>query len=201
MRKLSILVALILCVTIGGVYATWSYPGADVADGHHEVVVELEQATLGGSSGSYAIESNLRIGIDQTGVGDYSAKLLFQSANSDDPYIKLTFTPSDLAPDDVKANGLDSEFYLVTTTDMQYNGDDIFTFSNPSDGTFTKNVTWTKEGNSFTCTYNLADIEEMITLSKDFVLDTKAKYDEFSAALAGNIKLCLTDGTVNSSQG
>jgi len=187
MRKLSILVALILCVTIGGVYATWSYPGADVADGHHEVVVELEQATLGGSSGSYAIESNLRIGIDQTGVGDYSAKLLFQSANSDDPYIKLTFTPSDLAPDDVKANGLDSEFYLVTTTDMQYNGDDIFTFSNPSDGTFTKNVTWTKEGNSFTCTYNLADIEEMITLSKDFVLDTKAKYDEFSAALAGKL--------------
>lgn len=201
MRKLSILVALILCVTIGGVYATWSYPGADVADGHHEVVVELEQATLGGSSGSYAIESNLRIGIDQTGVGDYSAKLLFQSANSDDPYIKLTFTPSDLAPDDVKANGLDSEFYLTTTTDMQYNGKDIFTFSNPSDGTFTKNVTWTKEGNSFTCTYDLDDIEAMITLTDDFVLDTKAKYDEFSAALAGNIKLCLTDGTVNSSQG
>ena len=202
MRKLSILVALILCVTIGGVYATWSYPGADVADGHYEVVVELEQATLGGSSGAYAIEANFRIGIDQTADGDYSAKLVFHSTNSSDPYIKITFTPSSLAPDAVKASGLDSEFYLTTTTEMEYDGKAIFTFDNPSDGVFTKNVTWNKESDgSFTYTYDYATIQEMIKLSDDFVLDTKAKYDDFSSCLNGNIKLCLTDGTVNSSQG
>ena len=202
MRKLSILVALILCVTIGGVYATWNYPGADVADGHYEVVVELEQVTLGGSSGAYAIDANFRIGIDQTADGDYSAKLVFHSTDSSDPYIKLTFTPSSLAPDAVKESGLDSEFYLTTTMDMQYDGTEIFKFSNPSNGVFTKNIDWNKEADgSFTYTYNYAAIQEMIQLNADFVLDTKAKYDDFAAVLAGNIKLCLTDGTVNSSQG
>lgn len=30
MKKLSLLVALILCVTIGGVYATWTYAGNEI---------------------------------------------------------------------------------------------------------------------------------------------------------------------------
>ncbi len=33
MKKISALIAMFLCVTIGGVYATWSYAGTnDIAD-------------------------------------------------------------------------------------------------------------------------------------------------------------------------
>ena len=37
----------------------------------------------------------------------------------------------------------------------------------------------------------------MISLSKTFVLDTKAEHDAFRVALTGNIVARVTDGTVN----
>ena len=47
MKKLSLLIALLICVTIGGVYATWTYTSAsaDIVDGTKEVVIELAGAT------------------------------------------------------------------------------------------------------------------------------------------------------------
>ena len=47
MKRLSILIALMLCVTIGGVYATWTYAGTnDIADAFAEAKSQLQTLNL-----------------------------------------------------------------------------------------------------------------------------------------------------------
>ena len=75
---------------------------------------------------------------------------------------------------------------------------DIFTFSNVGNGTLDANVTWTPESDgSFSYTLNADQLKTMISLSRTFVLDTKAEHDAFRTALGGNIVARVTDGTVN----
>ena len=49
MKKLSVLIAMILCVTIGGVYATWTYAGQKVSDASYESVLRLTDAVEEGA--------------------------------------------------------------------------------------------------------------------------------------------------------
>ena len=55
MKKLSTLIALLLCVTVGGVYATWTYTSdaVDIMDVTKEAVIELENATTSGAAGTF----------------------------------------------------------------------------------------------------------------------------------------------------
>lgn len=209
MKKLSILIALMLLVTVGGVYATWSYAGTnDIADAFAEAKVTIADAELTGANGVYKIESNLVLTVDQANE-DHEAKLVFDSNDGQPIYLKVTFTPSANAPQDIKDNAVPSELYFGTTTTMQYkidaNGNysesgtptDIFTFTSVSNGNLDPNVTWNEETvGSFTYTLNQTDLEGMISLSQTFVLDTKAEHDAFRTALSGNIVARITDGTV-----
>ena len=61
-------------------------------------------------------------------------------------------------------------------------------------GTFTLSI---KTDGTFTYTMDQDDLETAIQLSQTFVLDTKAEHDAFREALAGNIVVRVTDGTVN----
>lgn len=209
MKKLSLLISLLMCVTIGGVYAVWSYAGTnDIADGFAEAKVTIADAELTGANGTYAITSNLVLTVDQAN-DEHEAILVFASNNSDpNIYLTVTFTPSANAPQTIKDNAVPSELYFTTSTEMKYKMDadgnysatgtakDIFTF--PSHDNFNPNVTWTKQSNgTFTYTLNQAQLETMITLSQTFVLDIKAEHDAFRAALSGNIVARVTDGVVS----
>lgn len=209
MKKLSLLIALMLCITIGGVYATWSYAGTDdIADSFAEAKVTIANAELTGANGTYKIESNLVLTVDQKN-DDHEAELVFSSNNSEDIYLKVTFTPAANAPQTIKDNGVESELYFGTTTAMQYKVDgegnysengtakDIFTFTNPSDGDFSPNVEWEETDGIFTYTLNEDDLKDMIKLSETFVLDIKAEHDAFREALNGNIVARVTDGIVS----
>ena len=209
MKKLSVLIALFLCVTIGGVYATWTYAGnTDVADGEVEIKATIAGSEFTGACGTYTITSNAYIEIDQADE-HHNAKLVFKSNNSSDVFLKIVFKPSVDADKTVKENAIPSELYFTLTTPMQYkiDGDgnysetgtptDIFTLANPSDTVFTPNVTWTKEADgTFSVTYDEAFLTSQISLTQTFVLDTKAEHDAFKAALAGNIVARVTDGVV-----
>ncbi|MBE7076045.1 MAG: hypothetical protein E7375_03150 [Clostridiales bacterium] len=209
MKKLSAIIAMVVCLTIGGVYATWTYAGTDdIADALAEAKVTIADTELTGANGTYKIESNLALVVDQANE-KHEAELLFKSNNDQPIFLKITFTPSVNAPKDIKDNAVPSELYFGVTTPMQYKIDadgnysetgtptDIFTFSNVSDGDLDVNITWTNEGDKFTYTLNQSQLEDMISLSQTFVLDTKAEHDAFRAALAGNIVARVTDGTVN----
>ena len=213
MKKLSLLISLLMCVTIGGVYAVWSYAGTnDIADGFAEAKVTIADAELTGANGTYAITSNLVLTVDQANE-EHEAELVFDSNDGNDIHLTVTFTPSAQAPQTIKENAVLSELYFTTSTEMKYTMDaqgnysaestatakDIFTFTNPSDGVFSPNVSWAyhADNGTFTYTLNESDLKEMITLSQTFVLDTKAEHDAFRAALSGNIVARVTDGVVS----
>ena len=201
MVRLGLIALLLVCITITGVYAVWTYAGTnDIADAYAEAKVTIADVELTGANGTYKIESNLVLTIDQAN-DDHEAELVF-SANDGQPiYLRVTFTPAANAPQTIKENGVESELYFGTTTEMKYDGVDIFTFSNEGDGELNNIFTWTKqtEGENVSFVYELdqAALEGMISLSQTFVLDTKAEHDAFRVALTGNIVARVTDGTVN----
>lgn len=213
MKKLSILIALMLCVTIGGVYAAWTYAGTnDIADSYAEVKVTIADAELTGANGTYKITSNLVLTVEQANEA-HEAELVFAANNDQDIYLTVTFTPAKNAPKDIKDNAVPSELYFGTTVPMEYKMDangnysengtptPIFTFSNPSDGIFSKNFEWTKQPNgTFTYTLGKDELKTMITLSQTFVLDLKSEHDAFREALSGNIVVRVTDGVVTGDQ-
>lgn len=207
MKKLSLLLALMVLVTVTGVYATWSYAGTDdIADAYAESKITITDAVLSGSNGQYIVESNLVLSIDQKN-DDHEAELVFAANDGQPIYLKVTFIPATFADQDIKDHAVPSELYFGTTTDMTYKVDgegnydangtavDILTFGNESDNEFSPNVTWDPQADgSFTYTMDEATLRQQIQLSRTFVLDTKAEHDEFRKALTGNVIVRITDG-------
>lgn len=215
MKKLSLLIAMILCVTIGGVYATWTYAGQKVSDASYESVLRLTDAVEEGAYGTYKVESNAKVFLDQNAVGDYTAVLKFAKNNVEDTrdiFVTVTFTPNtSLATPEIIAGGLKSQlsFNVLQTMQVkvsQVNNEalkshgkyvidqkagtltDVLTFSAPEE------INWTKQKDgSFTYTLNEAQLKEKIKLNKDFYIATKAEYDVFSAALTSNVVIKVTD--------
>ena len=210
MKKLSLLIALCMLLTIGGVYATWSYVGStDIIDAFAESKVTIADAVIEGTYGIYKIDSNLVLTVDQAN-DNHEATLVFGSNNDQPVYLTVTFTPRVNAPKAIKDNAIESELYFGVTTSMQYKMDadgnysesgtpvDIFIFKNPGNGKLDNTFTWTKnDDGTFTYTLNADALKEQISLSQTFVLDVKAEHDAFRSALVGNIVARVTDGTVN----
>lgn len=210
MKKLSVLILLMLCITISGVYAVWTYAGTnDIADAYTEAKVTIANVELQGANGVYNITSNLVLTVDQANE-DHEAELVFGSNDTNPIYLKVTFTPAANAPQAIKTNAVLSELYFAETTPMVYSIDaqgnysasgtpvDIFTYSNPSDGVLNNTFTWTPETDgTFSYSMDEAALRAAISLSQTFVLDTKAEHDAFGTALAGNIIIRVTDGTIN----
>ncbi|MBE7092339.1 MAG: hypothetical protein E7365_04095 [Clostridiales bacterium] len=210
MKKLSLLIALCMLLTIGGVYATWSYVGStDIIDAFAESKVTIADAVIEGTYGIYKIDSNLVLTVDQAN-DNHEAELVFGSNNDQPVYLTVTFTPSVNAPKAIKDNAIASELYFGVTTLMQYKMDadgnysesgtpvDIFKFKNSGNGTLDNTFAWTKnDDGTFTYTLNADALKEQISLSQTFVLDIKAEHDAFRSALVGNIVARVTDGTVN----
>ena len=204
MKKLSLLIAMILCVTIGGVYAVWTYSGTnDIADVSTEAKVTMADFTLTGAAGVYTVSSNLVLTVDQATKKDHDAKLVFSSNNDQEIYLKITFTPSEDADNTIKESGVETTLTFTTTTAMTYkmdedgnydeNGEEtpIFTFGLPID------IVWVpQDDGSFLYTMNEAALAENIKLSQTFILDIKHEYDMFKAALSGNIIAKVSDGNV-----
>ncbi len=171
--------------------------------------VTIEDVSLTGENGVYTITSNLVLTVDQAN-DNHEAKLVFASNNTEDVYLKVTFTPASNAPQTIKENAVASKLYFGTTSVMQYKMDnagnydangtakDIFEFVNPESAPIQiGNDVWTKESDgSFTYTMNQSALEAQIKLSQTFKLDIKAEHDAFGTALSGNVFARITDGVV-----
>lgn len=209
MVRLGLIILMLLCVTITGVYAAWTYAGTeDIADVYAESKITITDAQLTGANGTYTIESNLVLTIDQANE-DHLAQLVFASNNSDDIYLKVTFTPAANAPQNIKDNAVPTQIFFGTTTDMKYKIDtdgnysatgtetDILSFLNHEGNKL--DIVWTDNGDgTFSYTMNEDTLKSQISLSQDFILDIKSEYDAFRAALNGNVVAHVTDGKTTS---
>ena len=146
MVRVGLIIFMLLCVTITGVYAAWTYAGTnDIADVYAEQKVTIADVELAGANGTYTITSNLVLTVDQAN-DNHEAKLVFGSNNGQPIYLKVTFTPAANAPQDVKNGAVPTEVYFGTSTPMEYKMDaqgnysaegtatPIFTFANSGDG-------------------------------------------------------------------
>ena len=183
MKKLSILVALILCVTIGGVYAAWSYTSSSMTSVDRTLSHGLTAAVTDGDVGVFQITQNsVDLAIDQTAIGNYTAKLIVTGS------VTVTFTPNDGAPEDVINNAIPSHatIYTKNADTNKYEGTEIYVATGtPVD------LVWNKVSDgTFTATITADNIDSMLDLGAEFVLDTHAKYEAFHA-LEENITITL----------
>lgn len=187
MKKLSILIALILCVTVGGVYATWVYSQSDdVADITGAKAITMTEATFTGTYGTYHVDtSELSMVVDPK-EGTTHTTALKITGN-----LVIGFTPNTYAPEEVKTNGVASTFaFSLSNADWKYDGQNILTVDLNK-----HNIAWTPDGNgAFTYTISAADLADYIELT-EFTLDTKADYDAYDAVLTnGQIVVSISDG-------
>lgn len=195
-KRLSVLVALILCVTVGGVYAVWNYAGTDVSDITSLQSAVLTEAVISDSIGTYTVKSNtLALEIDN--AGEFVAELDIKGE------LVLSFKVNANAPLDAENYGINTYLSFSRPTDSgKYEGKDIFTCpsgdayritispENTSDA-----IKWTKVADGeFECTITAQNIidKNLIQLG-NFVLDSKAKYNAFNEVLTG-VNLHISDG-------
>ena len=187
MKKLSLLIALCMLISIGGVYATWTYiDKTDVADESINMAMNLSSVAYAGTYGNYEINtSSLKILVDPKENTTHTTALKIEGE------ITITFTPNVFAPETVKNNGVASTFqFTLTNNEWKYEGQKILTLVHDDK----ENIQWTRNGNVFTYTISADDLYEHFQLN-EFVLDTKAKYDAFSTALGtGQITISVSDG-------
>lgn len=195
MKRLSVLIAMILCVTIGGVYATWTYTqNTDVADEQIHMTMNLTDVAYSGSYGTYKIDTSaLKMNIDPKAGTTHDTALYITGQ------IVITFTPNSVAPETVKENGVASTFQLtLTNNNWLYEGQPIVTLAHNE----AEEITWGQpdEQGVFTFVISAEELAQHISLT-EFTLDTKAKYDAFNLALGqGQITITVSDGQVTHQQ-
>lgn len=222
MKKLSVLIASLLCVTIGGVYATWYYATSNnVGDKHQLIGLELTADKLQGGYGSYTVDVKVGMWIDPASENSYKAALCFGAADIDgnvtraqpgDAAIVITYAPDTYVPDDVDNNGLTTYWSLswkkgdlTNLADWKYGNTSIFSNINTTVTTIypyrtedQTNVWSAKADGKFTYTITVETLSNMINLTAGITLDSITKYNEFQAALSGGtIGINVNDGVAD----
>lgn len=191
MKKLSALIALCLCLTVGGVYATWVYSEkTDVMDLAPYLTVGLTEATATGTYGSYHVDSSgLTMSIDPVSDGSHEAALKITGS------LIITFEPNKYAPTEVRNGGIPTTVTFGTSVDQanwKYGTTRIFTVdTTPID------VTWgtPNADGDFVYEIDAATLADYFTLTSGIVLDTKTDYDAFNTALGqGKLQVTVSDG-------
>lgn len=187
MKKFSILIAVLLCVTIGGVYAAWMFADSnDAAMKTENVSLALTEDVDKGAYGVYTLSKSEDFGLLIDDIDDgitHNAELVGKGT------LTITFTPNEKATEEVRTNATPTYWCIKagdSITNWKYNDTQIFTALNDSWNTITgvdaSNWVASADGKSFTYTISGETIKNLLTLNS-FKLETKAQYNAFAAAL------------------
>ncbi len=175
MKKLSLLIALALIVTIGGVYAAWNY--AQGATASVEITREINMAQVNTNSNKGTISatpSDVAFLVDDG--GNYHTKLKGTGK------FDITFTPSTGAD----ATTISSGIKMIATISIKsasdaptYEGIVPITTNTENNANV---IDLTPDGASKTATLTVDQVLGAVKLC-DVVLDTKKKNDDFHAVL------------------
>ena len=187
MKKISLLIALVLCLTISGVYATWVYSQSDdVADITGAKAITMTEATFTGTYGTYSVDSsNLTMVVDPKEGTAHTTSLVIEGD------LVIRFTPNTYAPDEVKTSGVASTFaFSLSNAAWNYDNTPIMTID-----TDKHNITWVPANDgTFTYTISAQNLANYVFLT-EFTLDTKADYDAYDRVLTnGQLVVTISDG-------
>ena len=211
MKKLSLLIAMILVVTIGGVYANWIYAGTQADPLHHHIAnLSLTDPSTSTKYGKYEVltgDDTIKIKFDQRdqtpGSFDYTADLIFIGS------MKITFTP-DPAFDGTPVAKFKLSYENTGLMDIKFN-DYLYGKTdgktNVEKAIFTKFDTGTEIDLAFVkddslgvweATIDATQLDALIDINT-FILDTKAGYDAFAAVVNtfGRIGIDVIDYSID----
>lgn len=120
MKKLSTLIALALILTIGSVYAAWSYAQGMTASNEITREINMAQVNTDSNKGSIsATPSNISFLVDDVDAKDYVADLVGTGE------FALTFTPAVGADSTLATNGIK----MIATVTVVWTGDSAPTYA------------------------------------------------------------------------
>ena len=200
--KLSLLALLSTVVTVGGVYATWSFAEKEVSNANTTVNVAMTGLTASTTKGTLSVKV--------MGEGGFTLAVDDPDNNHMPDIMKtgvvvVTFTPSVSASEEIKTNGIDVNCVIsyapykggpATLEDWKYAGTQMFQITNDASAPiFLDNEQAVKEDGVFTWTIAAADVGiDLTTAFKGTLIDTLDKYDAANAELAkGHFILTVSD--------
>lgn len=201
-KSLSLLIALALLITIGGVYAAWIYAETPLTAVHgHIGSFGLANAVINNSKGTITVDaSNAHLTIDQKASNDYTATLTASGT------ITFTFSPSDVFKnsnpnlDEYTMNySLTTDNASPMTFTVPDGTDDDKQLFRTFDTTITTEIVLQKNASgNFVATINASDLiksDAPLIAINTFTLDTYKKYTDFSNKLGtfGNIGIQIAE--------
>ena len=180
MKKLSLLLALAMLVTIGGVYATWNYAQGTAVYRDKFLTAHLTDKVTDTAKGNIEVNiDGLTLTIDDAD-NNHRGELILAGE------IVINFTPNEGCDADVENNGIALQYQLGTTPDYNYLGNPIFTVNTEvqalNGGNPTKSIT-----------IPASELQDLITLN-DMELPTVDAYTAFKAALhSGSIQITVSE--------
>lgn len=202
-KKLSTLVALATVVTIGGVYATWTFAEGQAPTASTTVNVAMTGATSSTEKGTLSVmvmgENGFTLAIDDSD-NNHIAEIMKSGV------VTVTFTPSATASEDVKTNGIDVSCVIsyapytngpATLEDWKYDSKQIFDIENDEATPILLNKSAAvKDPSTGVFTWTITSGEVGIDLANEFKIDTYAKYEDMNEELAkGHFVLTVSEYT------
>ena len=194
MKKLSLLVALVLLVTVGGVYATWNYATLQMTAAEHTFKnLGITDVNTNTQSGKVAVTDTLILKIDDndaTHTPAWDADVSGVGAGK----LQIVFTPNSGANDTVlkyeikiAENSYDPGTGAVAIFGVSGDKTAHATEKTVLEGTFN----YTVGDPNATKEITLSDIQAKLSVNGDFTLPTLDDYNNYKTAL-GNVQLTLT---------
>lgn len=169
MKKLGLIIALALVVTIGGVYATFNYAQGTATQDSQEIGHTISGMVGTTEKGTITITSTFMINVDDT---TNSLKTGYTTSGE----TKVKFTAATGADADVRDNGIKLKLTINITGTNAYNGTAIYVLKSAyTDGGVLLNDGAKVNGE---ITVNLADYIEVSEIS----LPTAAEYTAYKTA-------------------
>lgn len=188
MKKFSLLIALVLLVTIGGVYATWNYAQGDVVATQGFVLPKMETVITEGSKGTISVDtSGLTIKVDDSATDSVTHKPVLVM----DGEIVITFTAATGADDSVVQNGIKMQAVISCTENWTYKDQQIISVDTADN----KHII-TTNGAQKTLTISAATLAEIVKMTEheDLILSTHEEFLNFQTILnRGNIKITVSE--------
>lgn len=196
MKKLSLLIAMILCVTIGGVYATWTYSQGTAAqrDAYLDDVTKITDKTVANAKGVISVDkTGLTITIDDAN-DDHVAECVI------DGELVVKFKPNKGADTTVFENGITLQYKLSVENTWKYADVLIFNVDTTPVTLGTPTKTGSGETVEFTWTISANDLNSRIAFYTNgegtgadgaLSLTSVESYEAFKKALH-NGSICVT---------
>ena len=200
-RKIALVSALATLVTVGGVYATWTFAEGNTSSANTTTTITMTGYNATTEKGTLSVmASNYKALIDDSD-NNHLPELKTEAGS-----VVITFTPSASASEDIKANGIDVKFVIsyvanaggpATLEEWMYDGTQIFDIINDNANPVHLDKEDAVKGVDGVFTWTIANENVGIALHENFddkLIDTLDDYNALSAELTkGHFQLTVEE--------